>query len=1404
MISRTLKLFKYDSNGNATAFPSEADQIEIGTYKYSAKRMGNAPSITATVNHPINIDSEWSDFVGTEFRGERYYLKTMPTSSMDNTSMMYKYQIELVSERVALEHVYFFDVVAENTTNDKPVSNNSTFSFSLDIEEFIERLNRSLKWSGLDYTVVLDEGVEKEYRLYESQDQFIYNALNTAYEVYEVPYYFVGKVIHFGYYDAKLDDVFRYGCDNALMSISKNVTNSELVNRITGLGSDRNITYYYPNPTPKGVLKLEGGASDNYRIVDQLAFSNKVDLGKPVMYSHGVVNILDAYPVGMEYGEPKRGYEVPLRGGTSYTEYMLEVSFTFTDTPTMATFRSVPIFLVSSTKNAGLSERFIEGVLTTPLGDKVQLSMSGHVQSSGVWRYSFSHDKSEPYYMGEGKTYTLSIKLGLKAGDETNTNVRFTPVDLHSSEGYLLVDKDQISDIWYGVSTNMTFAIDVETPRTGSIGRTMLENSFLHLSKNVDLSDHFISGDILYDGEEIGIVYPRSYSRIDCGVLDPGPYKIICRYSLPFPLTSKNIGISSRLSENGIWMSVDSELEVKDFADVVQPIDGYTPKSGDVLTQAILKRVNVQTSLMPPKYRDTDGKERFYDAENNTYKDEDGNDIVFNNPYTPVKPREHIYSDDEIYPSITGIKNADNEPIDEIIDIAFDENDNDEIWEAGTDNEGKYKHPYFFVKLRRTNGEFGFNLYDSAIENEAMTISFTSGKCMACEFNIGVDEEYSRNTVRVDANGNLMRDDEGNVLCNRRGQPVYTAQPEQQDTQNNEVWIALKKEDQTFGVIMPNRTYEYLPAIGDTFVILHIDLPDAYVYAAEDRLEKAMIKYMAENNDYKFNYSVKLSSIFFEENPAIAQTLSENSKLTLEYGGKQLELYVTSYSCDVNDNSILPSISLELDDSIKIFKSAFDRVKEDIDDNYKKPLVNIQNNTSKIGDRIASIGYKADTIKTTADKAMEQSTSALDENKIISSTLSDVKLSVADVEVAANLAQTNATQAKEGVVNIGNEIGVINTSINRVQSDATKALSLVDDAAERIEQVSSETTSEVIRINETLSEIDNDVNSLESLIGDEYNIWFEEGDSIGRIPTLDNFPAKDWTEDDYEDHDRDLYYSQTLGRAWRFNYNEGSPLWEEITDADTITALTRAQEALDKADEAMQAVHDLDYLKATFGEAEVMNEKAVILGRMLAVTDDDGSVTAGVYGGGVDELNEAGYKDADHGTLMMFAGTDDVQSPEKANFRVYSDGCLFANSGTFGGIIKRSLKKINMINLYSYIYLDANGVAVLDLVKAGTFIQLDLPSIRATKIRLPWYSSAPGYTSGDNLEDVLSILGAEVIVKLMGTPPPDICFEVGVLSSLGDVTPACLNLELGSLVVAKCKVGSNEHGVNVGWDITII
>ena len=591
-MEKVLKLYTYVDGVNDTPFPSESLQVLVTDFRCDYKRMGGAPTISCSVMHPNCLDKLWTYNVYALFNGERFFIKQIPTSSYDNTDFRYKHELELVSERIILDNVYFYDVVDSEADFDKPVSNSSSFAFFGDIHEFTERLNESLAYSKVGYSVVVDDGISSEAKLLSFQDQFFTNVLQEIYNTYEIPYYFVGKIIHIGFTDNVITNTFKYGDKESLLSIQKQNANYKIVNRVTGIGSEDNIPYYYPN---------------DYESKD----------------------------------------EVEANGGT--------------------------------------------------------------------------------------------------------------------------------------------------------------------------------------------------------------------------------------------W---------------IQP----------------------QKNLMPSIYRESLGYERFYKALNNTYQIPDSNEYYeFENPYIDGKPKEHIVKFDDIKPTIVGMTNAEGLRIDMFSDFAFDANDNDEF-----DEEGNYLHPYFFGKLRKFDGEYGFNLFDHSIEESEMVISMTSGSCGACEFIIGVDDETQKNIVQVDKNGNLLRDSNGNVV--RSGSP----QEKQNDTKNNEVWVALKKDQDTFGILMPNSENKYRPQAGDTFVILHIDLPKAYILAAEDKLKEELIKYMSLNNSEKFNFSISFSRIFFAENLDILEQLNENARIQIEYDNTTYELYISSYSYSMSKDIPLPEIRIELSDTLTISQNALQTAISDV------------------------------------------------------------------------------------------------------------------------------------------------------------------------------------------------------------------------------------------------------------------------------------------------------------------------------------------------------------------------------------------------------------------------------------------------------------------------------------------
>ena len=132
---------------------------------------------------------------------------------------------------------------------------------------------------------------------------------------------------------------------------------------------------------------------------------------------------------------------------------------------------------------------------------------------------------------------------------------------------------------------------------------------------------------------------------------------------------------------------------------------------------------------------------------------------------------------------------------------------------------------------------------------------------------------------------------------------------------------------------MPNASQGYKPNVGDTYVITGIKLPNAYIKAAEERLDAAVRKGMKDSNDEKFIFSIKFSRIFIALNDQFSHILNENTQLTVRYDDTDYPFYVSNYTCKADEN-ILCEINVELSDMPSVsqsdLKTQLDSIKTDI------------------------------------------------------------------------------------------------------------------------------------------------------------------------------------------------------------------------------------------------------------------------------------------------------------------------------------------------------------------------------------------------------------------------------------------------------------------------------------------
>lgn len=811
------------SNGFVFNVRNVNEQVEIGNFRFDAKRMGGAPTITFTLMYEDCLDNFWSENVYATFNGEKYFLKQTPTSSLSNEDARYKHDVELISERVALDNVYFFDAVKNSAENNDAVSNSATFAFFGNIVDFKNKLNASLRYADMQtvdgdgvvsgWEVVVDDNITSEEKFISFDNAFFSNAIQESYNTFKIPYYFKGKKIHFGYTDNTIAEEFSYGVDDALLSITKSNANYKVVNRVTGVGSSENIPYYYPNNSPKGDVKAVASSSRiTPKILDYETFTNKVKLDGVIKRSNiNYENLTVTHNSNQIYS------------GSSFS---------------------------ASMGAGGISKKFIVTFDTQDVGE---LSVSF---ASSVLKYILS---------GEEKTdANFSIKYSLSLYSSQKKKTVYSSGTIDSIEELL---------------------VPIESAETRY--KLTIKVNYAAMDK--------------YAGKGGNITYNASF----------------------------NFGSASG------WTYDGQPVELKDLGLAVEG----DVQSGDTITQTLERYINTSNVLLPPKYRETDGQQRFYNATNDTYTDDNGEPIVFTNPFVEGHPKEHIITVEDIKPTIKEKRNASNLRIDMFSEFAYDDGDNDETYIDEEDGKTYFKHPYFYGKLRIMD----FNLFDHANENQPMTISFTSGDAGACNFEIGATEEYPQmNPVQVDANGNLLRDENGMVLSGIENQQpeVTTFQDRQQDTSKYEVWIALKKEEETYGMLMPQTLLRPKACTsatandGDTFVILGINLPQSYITAAEQKLEKEIIKYMYENNVEKFKFSIKFSRIYFEENPDVLELLDENSRIYVWYNGVRYTLYVTSMSYYMESDGVLPDITVELDDTLSLtqnaLQNAISQVKADV------------------------------------------------------------------------------------------------------------------------------------------------------------------------------------------------------------------------------------------------------------------------------------------------------------------------------------------------------------------------------------------------------------------------------------------------------------------------------------------
>ena len=860
----------YDENtGNEIIglFPSEANPAIVSSYTYDAKRMGGAPTLTATIYSSEPLQWKKEEFV--EYNGDRFFASYTPNSTKDNTSRMWKSEITFTSRRELLDNTLFFDVVVDDVdtqNKDRYRSNQTKFTFGGTIHEFVARVNSSMAYCGLyrptdeykGYYVVVDEGYgTDEVKEVSFEDQYLTDVLQLINTTFELDYYWDGSVCHVGKVQHDLTDTpIKYGSSDALISVSKENANYKIVDMITGYGSSDNLPYYYPNDDEFGeaIFDAKNIASEH---VD-------VTLSDYLRYSK--------YNDNLVLFKSKKGkYEGNVDVSTLYVR---------------DTYSPENLTQADNSQNPKVKCWFWVSI-------KINVKKGQIIDFSKI---SFNFELFDYIQKKENITNLSSATRTI--------NIYTTYHDLYKN---VCTDSNLGDACSVEFAEDGTFYIDIDAIFSYNCKVfTMDGKRTFHGSSAWKVS---FSGDVVFS---LDTNSEYSWKNGDNYI----------------PLDNSGIYV------NGIASAKYVEYDYN-FGKNDEGIYGfdkiYTGTEDDAVQVSVTGRKWIAPSsvLMPSIYRNTKGAERFYYALNNAHKLPSGSGYYeFVNLYKKGNPHQGTVTFDDIKPTINGIVNAEGQLFGEIVDVAFDSVDSDV-----KDSDGKYIHSYFYIKLHKFNGDFGFDLFAHALASEPAKINLIkSNGCPACSFVIhnqpSADNSKCYNCVSVDENGNLkpVRTDKNDYIF-ANASDAYEDKLNQDSTQK-ELWIAVQKDTSTLGIIMPNASAGFKPQKGDLFVITGIKPPKVLVTAAEKRLDDALIKHMSENNTDQFNYSVKFSRIFLQENPDFASKLNENAKLSIQIQGDSdsdgnlisHEVFVSNYSVKV-DNDELAEVEIELVNSLEVTKS---------------------------------------------------------------------------------------------------------------------------------------------------------------------------------------------------------------------------------------------------------------------------------------------------------------------------------------------------------------------------------------------------------------------------------------------------------------------------------------------------
>lgn len=941
---------------------------------------------------------------------------------------------------------------------------------------------------------------------------------------------------------------FDYGVEDALLSKEKTNTTDKIITRITGVGSEENIPWYYPNPNADGWLRpmymtngVEQSTTINYptsegtTVADSVRYEkylkNRVtdvfQFGKKICTVNKKASLVSKFSTYTSYVDETSArlcydftlsYDARIKSdGFSLTGLSASITYYLFKGTTNVT-ASGNAFLInggSGTLEAGDYHLIINitfsGTEPTPVTSVTKYYYPAKNRICG-WIDTFGFGNlNGALAMGLGLLALAAVISDLCSGGfachlpsffSTNPNLTWNNSSDGSKMGWYDGNRRiAISEMEFCEANSETYAFmggsGAKTLGVDDVYKVTCDNDTWVSSYNLQLKG--IQWDDLYD---IYCLYMDWVNGLRASKRSATSVEEVDVSVDSFVNNNVVFGLTGYLADG--WYKNNKKYALADFGITNESTLNQNADVFDTIEFQRIKYVTPQTRLMPELYIKTDGERRFYNAhnyyvngslltgtadpmigevqsgtkvKNPLYKeketDADNKHYQFENEYVQIMPHEHIEEFDDVKPTIKGQKSyiraypteddfyldptsfyekiqgqyiqcttetvySDTSVyyqlvrIDIVEEFAFDELDNNEIWESNEDGNtsGEYKHPYFFAKLR----PMGFNIFDLALQDE-MILSMTTGHCGACNFKIAVDENTKKNPVQiweydvyggftyatkgvklysagelrrvidssnlhydtdgtsdgyilVDSNPNALTtgflidgENTGAARSRRFERTTYTAEEvtngrvgslklapkrafegdvmtsgkfidSQQDTSEGFVWIALYKDTETYGALMPSAQPDYgddnyshyidpkghiytdrktgLTEVleddeADKFVLTNIRLPQAYLRRAERDLSRKIIAYMYDNNYQKFNFSIKFSRIYLAENDTIEGNLNENSVLYVTFNNKIYRQYAKHYTYRMAHDAALPEISVEMNEELSVSRTSIEQ-----------------------------------------------------------------------------------------------------------------------------------------------------------------------------------------------------------------------------------------------------------------------------------------------------------------------------------------------------------------------------------------------------------------------------------------------------------------------------------------------